>query len=196
MSAGPTKQFAELFPHSDFGDRETLDKLLPAAYEELRRVARYHLRQQRPNHTLQTTALVHEAYLRLANGKKLAIENRAHFLGIAAQLMRWILVDYERSRRTSKRGAGATQLSLEIRPAVASAPEPQVDLLQLDAALNKLAKLDAQQSKIVGELRYFAGLSIEDTAESLGISTATVKRSWSSARVWLLQEMNQGQAGS
>jgi RNA polymerase sigma factor (TIGR02999 family) len=193
LSAAPSRQIAELFLGPGNVDRKTLDEILPAMYDELRRVARYHLKQQRPNHTLQTTALVHEAYLRLARDKSLAIEDGAHFLGIAAQLMRWILVDYERRRRTSKRGAGAARLNLEDTLASAAASGPQVDLLSLDAALDKLAKLDSQQSRIV-ELRYFAGLSIEDTAEFLGISAATVKRSWSSARVWLLREMNRGEA--
>jgi RNA polymerase sigma factor (TIGR02999 family) len=175
------------------GDREALEAFLPLVYDELRRVARHHLRLQRPNHTLQTTALVHEAYLRLAHDKPLAVENRVHFLGIAAQLMRWILVDYERSRRTAKRGAGATRLTLEQGIAAEKSVTSDVDLLALDSALDKLALLDAQQSRII-ELRFFAGLSIEDTAKFLGTSPATVKRSWSSARAWLLREINRGGA--
>lgn len=166
---------------------------MPLVYDELRRLARYHLRQQRPNHTLQTTALVHEAYLRLAQEKSLHIENRAHFLGIAAQLMRWILVDYERNRRAARRGAGVTRLTLDPSVAATHPRNQDVDLLALDEALNRLAKLDSQQSQII-ELRYFAGLSIEDTSEFLGISPATVKRSWSSARAWLLREMSRGEA--
>ncbi|MGH9747664.1 MAG: ECF-type sigma factor [Candidatus Acidiferrales bacterium] len=193
MGSAPSKPFSELFLHRGAADRKELDEILPVVYDELRRLARYHLRRQRPNHTLQTTALVHEAYLRLARGKSLAIENPAHFLGIAAQLMRWILVDYERSRRTSKRGSGAAKLKIESSQASATPAAPQVDLLLLDAALDKLSKLDSQQSQIV-ELRYFGGLSIEDTAEFLGISAATVKRSWTSARVWLLREINRGEA--
>jgi RNA polymerase sigma-70 factor (ECF subfamily) len=174
-------------------DRKTLEALMPLVYEELRRLARSHLRQQRPNHTLQTTALVHEAYLRLARERGLPIESRAHFLGIAAQLMRWILVDYERNRRAAKRVAGATRVSFEDQLVPAPAGKTDVDLLSLDAALHKLAKLDAQQSRII-ELRYFAGLSIEDTSQFLGVSPATVKRSWTSARAWLLREMNGGDA--
>jgi RNA polymerase sigma factor (TIGR02999 family) len=171
------------------GDREALKGVLPLVYGELRRLARHQLRQQRPNHTIQTTALVHEVYLRLAKEKSLHAENRAHFLGIAAQLMRWILVDYERNRRAAKRGAGATCLSLD--PGIAARHEHgrDVDLLALDEALNRLSKLDRQQSQII-ELRYFAGLSIEDTSEFLGVSPATVKRSWASARAWLLREMS------
>jgi RNA polymerase sigma factor (TIGR02999 family) len=173
-------------------EHQELTSLLPLVYEELRRMARRHLRQNRPNHTLQTTALVHEAYLRLARDKGLEIKNRTHFLGIAAQLMRWILVDYERTRRAAKRGSGTIKVSLEEPMAPAQAPSNDVDLLALDAALHKLARLDGQQSRII-ELRYFAGLSIEDTAQFLAISPATVKRSWTSARAWLLREMKSTQ---
>jgi RNA polymerase sigma factor (TIGR02999 family) len=182
-----SKQVSELLVHWGKGDRKALEAILPLVYEELRRIARYHLRQQRPNHTLQTTAVVHEAYLRLAEQKSLHVENRAHFLGIAAQLMRWILVDYERNRRASKRGAGLTRITLD--QSIAS-PQRDVDLLALDEALDRLANLDSQQSQII-ELRYFGGLSIKDTSEFLGISPATVKRSWASARAWLLREMSQ-----
>ena len=174
------------------GDRAALEAVLPLVYEELRRLARYYLRQQRPNHTLQTTALVHEAYLKLSQEKSLRVENRNHFLGIAAQLMRWILVDYERNRRAAKRGAGATRVALD--PSIVAHSQKQgVDLLALHEALDKLAKLDRQQSQIV-ELRYFGGLSIEDASEFLGISPATVKRGWASARAWLLREMSRGEA--
>lgn len=193
MGPASSQQLSEILLHFGKGDRKALEAILPLVYNELRRLAHYHLRQQRPNHTLQTTALVHEAYLRLAQEKSLEVENRAHFLGIAVQLMRWILVDYERKRRAAKRGAGVTRLTLD--PSVA-APHPQnqdVDLLALDEALNRLAKLDSQQSQII-ELRYFGGLSIEDTSEFLGISPATVKRSWASARAWLLREMSRGDA--
>jgi len=182
----------ELLLHWGNGDRKALEAILPLVYNELRRLARYHLQQQRPNHTLQTTALVHEAYLRLAEEKFLQVKDRGHFLGIAAQLMRWILVDYERNRRAAKRGAGALHLTLD--PSVAARSQDRdVDLLALDEALNRLAKLDRQQSQIV-ELRYFGGLTIEDTSEFLGISPATVKRSWASACAWLLREMSRGEA--
>lgn len=180
-----SKQVSDLLLHWGNGDRKALEAILPLVYNELRRLARSHLRQQRPNHTLQTTALVHEAYLRLASEKSVHAENRAHFLGIAAQLMRWILVDYERKRRAAKRGAGLTRLTLDQNVA---SPQRDVDVLALDEALDRLAKLDSQQSQII-ELRYFGGLSIEDTSEFLGISPATVKRSWASARAWLLREM-------
>lgn len=193
MDPTPSSQIGELFLSWGKVDGGTLNEILPLIYDELRRLARYHLRQQRPNHTLQTTALVHEAYLRLARERSVVVANRNHFLGVAGQLMRWILVDYERKRRTAKRGAGMPRLSLDESTAYGLPGATQVDLLELDSALDKLAKLDEQQSRII-ELRYFAGFSIEDTAEFLGISPATVKRSWSSARAWLLQEMKRGEA--
>ena len=192
MGADPSQQVSELLIHLGNGDRKALEAILPLVYNDLRRLARYRLEQQRPNHTLQTTALVHEAYLRLAEEKSLQAKDRSHFLGIAAQLMRWILVDYERNRRAAKRGAGATRLTLHPSVAAGSGGV-DVDLLALDQALDRLAKLDRQQSQIV-ELRYFGGLSIEDTSEFLGVSPATVKRSWSSARAWLLREMSGGEA--
>lgn len=192
MTPEPASPVSELLLHWGNGDRKALEAILPLVYNELRRLARYHLQQQRPNHTLQTTALVHEAYLRLAKEKSVQAKDRGHFLGIAAQLMRWILVDYERSRRAAKRGAGATRLTLDTSVVARSQPQ-DVDLLALDEALNRLAKLDRQQSQII-ELRYFAGLSVEDTSEFLGISPATVKRSWASARAWLLREMSRGEA--
>lgn len=183
----------ELLLHWGNGDRKALEKILPLVYNELRRMARYHLQHQRPNHTLQTTALVHEAYLRLAEEKSLHVKDRGHFLGIAAQLMRWILVDYERNRRAAKRQGGATRLTLDSSMAQRPAQSTDVDLLALNEALDRLAKLDPQQSRIV-ELRYFGGLTIEDTSEFLGVSPATVKRSWASARAWLHREMSRGEA--
>lgn len=188
MGSAPSKQISDVLLHWGKGDQKALEAMLPLVYDELRRLARYHLRQQRPNHTLQTTALVHEAYLRLAGEKSFHVENRAHFLGIAAQLMRWILVDYERNRRAAKRGAGVTRITLD--QSIAS-PRSEVDLLALDEALDKLTKLDSQQGQII-ELRYFGGLSIADTSDFMGISAATVKRSWASARAWLLREMGRG----
>jgi len=188
VDAPSSKRITEILLRSKSGDPNALEAILPLVYKELQKLAHYHLRQQRPNHTLQTTALVHEAYLRLAQEKSLAAENRSHLLSIAAQLMRWILVDYERGRRAEKRGAGATRLALDGNLDAARASNPQVDLLALDEALDRLAKLDPQQGEII-ELRYFGGLSIEDTAKVLGISPATVKRSWASARAWLLREM-------
>lgn len=193
MSPEPPSRVSELLLEWGHGDPDALKGILPLVYDELRRLARHHLRRQRPNHTLQTTGLVHEAYLRLADEKSLNVKDRAHFLGIAAQLMRWILVDYERHRRAAKRGAGGTLLTLDPSIAPGPAQSKDVDLLALDEALDRLAKLDSQQGRIV-ELRYFGGLSIEETAQFLGISPATVKRSWASARTWLVREMRRGEA--
>jgi len=188
MTPEASSPVSELLLDWGNGDREALKAILPLVYEELRRVARQHLRQERPNHTLQTTALVHEAYLRLAEEQSLHVKNRAHFLGIAAQLMRWILVDYERSRRTAKRGAGVTPMTLDSSAAKGQASAGDIDLLALNDALDRLAKLNSQQSRIV-ELRYFGGLTVEDISEFLGISPTTVNRSWSSARAWLRREL-------
>lgn len=191
MTPEPASPVSELLLDWGNGDRDALKAVLPLVYDELRRLARYHLRQQRSNHTLQTTGLVHEAFLRLAGESSLRVKNRAHFLGIAAQLMRWILVDYERNRCAIKRGAGATRLTLDPSLCEARSEGENVDLLTLNEALDRLRRLDSQQSRIV-ELRYFGGLTIEDTSEFLGISPATVKRSWSSARAWLLREISRG----
>lgn len=191
MTPEPASPVSELLLDWGNGDRDALKAVLPLVYDELRRLARYHLRQQRSNHTLQTTGLVHEAFLRLAGESSLRVKNRAHFLGIAAQLMRWILVDYERNRCAIKRGAGATRLTLDPSLCEARSEGENIDLLTLNEALDRLRRLDSQQSRIV-ELRYFGGLTIEDTSEFLGISPATVKRSWSSARAWLLREISRG----
>jgi RNA polymerase sigma factor (TIGR02999 family) len=176
------------------GDRQALEKIVPAVYGELRRIARLNLRGRRAGQTLQTTALIHEAYLRLAADKKINVQSRDHFFGIAAQLMRWILVDHERSRCAAKRGDGVVCLSLGPEHlAECQVDENDVNVLALDQALHRLAALDAQQSQII-ELRYFGGLSIEDTSQFLGVSPATVKRDWASARVWLLRELRQDAA--
>jgi RNA polymerase sigma factor (TIGR02999 family) len=160
--------------------------LIPLVYGELRQIAGRRLRGQRPDHTLQTTELVHEAYLRLAGQDPPDLQNRAHFFGVAAQLMRQILVDHARSRNAAKRGAGACKVTLD--QAVLQAEEDGVDVIKLDDALKGLAKLDPRQSRIV-DLRFFGGLSIEDTAKVLGISSATVKREWATARAWLYREL-------
>ena len=159
-------------------------------YQELRRIAQHHLRQERPDHTLQSTALVHEAYLRLVRQAPAEVENRAHFLAVASRLMRQILVDHARGHRAAKRGGG---LKLELQDAMAEQKAQNVDLIALDNALNELARLDPQQSQIV-EMRFFGGLSIEDTAEVIGVSRTTVKREWATARAWLLREMNRKEA--
>lgn len=173
------------------GDEDGLRALFPVVYNELRRVAHYHLKNERPSHTLQSTALVHEAYLRLAKQGGANIENREHLLAICALLMRQILVDYARQHCTAKRGGGEKQTLLE---GMALALGRSVDLVALDAVLDSLAKLDPQQSRIV-ELRFFGGLSIEETAQVLEISPATVKRDWSVAKAWLAREMRRGRGG-
>jgi RNA polymerase sigma factor (TIGR02999 family) len=169
------------------GDEEGLRALFPVVYNELRRVAHYHLQKERPDHTLQSMALVHEAYLRLIKQGGAKIENREHFLAICALLMRQILVEYARKHRAAKRGGGEKETLLE---GMALARGRSLDLLALDAALNSLARLDAQQSRVV-ELRFFGGLSIEETARVMEISPATVKRDWATARLWLHHEMSQ-----
>ncbi|HTW24932.1 MAG TPA: ECF-type sigma factor [Candidatus Baltobacteraceae bacterium] len=171
------------------GDPNARDELIPFVYNELRRLARHRLRQERADHTLESAALVNEAYLRLARQDAPQWQNRAHFFGVAAQLMRHILVDHARNRRAAKRGAGAPRLALE--PELAPAHERSVDFIALDDALGKLAALDAQQVRLI-ELRIFAGLSIEDTAVVLRISPATVKREWVTARAWLRRELRRG----
>jgi RNA polymerase sigma factor (TIGR02999 family) len=169
------------------GDQHALEQLVPLVYGELRRLAQAYLRRERPDHTLQSTALVHEAFLRLVNQRSVHWKNRAHFFGIAAQLIRRILVDHARAHQADKRGAGAFKLSLD--EAIGVARKQDLDLVALDDALHKLARLDPQQGRIV-ELRFFTGLSIEETAEVIGVSPATVKREWSTARAWLYRDLS------
>jgi RNA polymerase sigma factor (TIGR02999 family) len=168
------------------GDQAALDKLTPFVYEELHRLARHYMRRERPGHTLQTSALVNEAYLRLVD-QSVPWQNRAHFFGIAARLMRQILVDHARAHNYAKRGAGAQKVSLDQAADLAQARA--TDLVALDDALNGLADMDPQQSRIV-ELRFFGGLTIEETAEVVGLSHATIEREWTAARAWLRREMS------
>jgi len=182
----PSSPVTQLLVRWRDGDREALEALMPLVYDELRRLAHHYLRQERNDHTLQSTALVHEAYLRLAGQNPPQWQNRAHFFGIAAHIMRQILVEYARGRSAAKRGGSACRLTLD--EAVALPQQMDVDVVELDKALTGLAELDAQQSRIV-ELRFFAGLTIEDTSEVLGISPATVKRDWVTARAWLYRAM-------
>ena len=168
------------------GDQEALDSLMPLVYEELRRLAHHYMRSERPGHTLQTTALVNEAYLRLINVKDVGWQGRAHFFAISAQLMRRILVDFARSRHYAKRGGGAQRVSLDEGLAVSDGSYE--DVLALDEALNSLASVDARKSQVV-ELRFFGGLSLEETAEALQVSIDTVKRDWRFAKLWLLREL-------
>jgi RNA polymerase sigma factor (TIGR02999 family) len=170
------------------GKAEVMDELLPHVYAELHRQAAAFLRHERANHTLQTTALVHEAYLKLVDQDRVEWQNRNHFFAIAAQAMRRILVDYAKKRHREKRGGSNEDLSLE-EALLAAADETNVDLIALDQALSRLAKLDPQQEKIV-ELRYFAGLSLEEAASALDISRATAARDWQVAKAWLHREMS------
>lgn len=169
------------------GDARALDNLLPLVYEELHRQAARYLRRERRDHTLQATALIHEAYLKLIDQRDVQWASRTHFYAIAAQAMRRILVDYARTKHRDKRGGDALKLSLSEATAVA-VKEKSVDLIALDEALDKLATRDAQQARIV-ELRYFSGLSLEETAEAMHISRATVARDWTMAKAWLLREL-------
>ncbi len=169
------------------GDKEALDKLVPLVYDELRRQAARYLRHERVGHTLQTTALIHEAYLRLVDQKNVHWQNRAHFFGIAAQMMRRILVDHARTKKRAKRGGSDVRVSLS--DATLKTPGQNLDIVALDEALERLAEIDEQQSRIV-ELRFFSGLTVEETAEVLSISTATVKRDWSMAKAWLHREIS------
>ena len=175
------------------GDQDALTRLMPLIYNELRRLATFHLRRERPDHTLQTTALVHEAYLRLVDQTDAHWKGRDHFLAVAAQAMRRILVDYARRHKAVKRGGPLPRLSLE--EAVAVSEEQSDNLLLIDRLLTRLEAIDPQEARII-ELRFFAGLSVEETASAMGVSPTTVKREWSVARKWLAREMGRASAGS
>jgi RNA polymerase sigma factor (TIGR02999 family) len=169
------------------GNTRALDDLMPLVYEELRRQASRFLRKERAGHTLQTTALIHEAYLKLIDQKAVAWQNRAHFFAIASVAMRRILVDYARERNREKRGGAAENLPLDEALQISS-KEKSLDLVALDEALTRLAEFDERQARIV-ELRYFSGLDNDETAEVLGVSNATVRRDWNFAKAWLRQEI-------
>lgn len=175
-------EVTQLLKKAQSGDRESLDRLLPVIYDELRRVAANQLRRERADHTLQATALVHEAYLRLLEQRDVDWQNRAHFFSIAAEMMRRILVNYALQRGSQKRGLGAARLSLD--EAISLSDEKDFDLVALDDALKQLAEYDETQARIV-ELRFFGGLTIEETAEVLNVSDSTVKREWRMAKAWL-----------
>jgi len=182
MSSSSRNEVTGLLLDWGKGDKAALDKLMPLVYEELRRLAHYHMGRERPGHTLQTTALVNEAYLRLVDQRDVQWQNRAHFFGIASQMMRRILVDHARSRRYAKRGGGARQVSLD--EAATLSLERAADVIALDDALTALADIDQRKTNIV-EMRFFGGLSIEETAEVLGVSPGTVMRDWTLAKAWL-----------
>ena len=186
MASGSAPDVTQLLVNWSQGDQGALEQLMPLVYGELRRLASSYLRRERSNHTLQSTALVHEAFMRLVNQQDVQWRNRAHFYAIAAQMIRRILVDYARSQHAEKRGSGAVKLALD--DAMAVPQQADMDLLGLNDALDRLAELDARQSRIV-ELRFFAGLSIEETAEVMHLSPASIKREWNTARAWLFREM-------
>jgi RNA polymerase sigma-70 factor, ECF subfamily len=169
------------------GDESALEKLVPLVYDQLRLAARRYMAGERPGHTLQTTALINETYLRLVNVRQVKWQNRAHFFAICAQLMRRILVDFARSRGYQKRGGDATQVDFD--EALIVSPEPGANLVALDAALQRLAEVDDRKSRVV-ELRFFGGLSVKETAEVLKVSVDTVMRDWKLAKVWLLRELS------
>ncbi len=181
----PTESVSELLAQWRAGDEESLQRLIPVVYHELRRLAHFYLRRERPDHTLQTTALVHEAYLSLTRQQPIAFENRSHFFAVCARLMREVLVQYARRRNAAKRDGGY-RIDLDD---VAGLDRSGVDLIALDDALKALERLDPKQAQIV-ELRFFGGLSIEETSQALGISPATVKRHWATARLWLQKQLD------
>ncbi len=170
------------------GDQAAADKLMPLVYEELRRLAHQYMRREKPGHTLQTSALVNEAYVRLVDQAKIQWEGRAHFFGIAARLMRQILVDQARRKNFAKRGGGAIRVSLDSTDAIAQ--QQSANVMALDEALKTLEQTDPRKSRIV-ELRFFGGMSIEETAEALKVSPGTVMREWTFARAWLRNQMSQ-----
>jgi RNA polymerase sigma factor (TIGR02999 family) len=191
MSPEPAADVTQLLVSWNMGNQAALDELMPLVYGELHRLASAHLRRERPDHTLQSTALVHEAFMKLVNQREVEWRNRAHFYGIAAQMIRRILVDYARSHHAEKRGSGAVKLALD--EALAVPQKTDLDLLELNDALEHLAEMDPRQNRIV-ELRFFAGLSIDETAEVMQLSPATIKREWNSARAWLFRELSRGLA--
>ena len=187
MDSRPSSVVTQLLNNWREGDRKALDALLPLVYDELHRLAHFQLRKERPDHTLQSAALVHEAYLRLAGGTAPQWESRSHFFGIAAQLMRQILVDYARRHGAAKRGGSVCKVSLE--DAMVAAKKIDLDVVALDDALQALAAIDARQARVV-ELRFFSGLSLDEISTVMEIAPATVQRDWTAARAWLHREMS------
>ena len=174
------------------GDADALDRLMPLVYDELRRMATRHLARETPGNTLQSTALVHEAFLKLVDQREVQWQNRAHFFGLAAQMMRRILVDHARHAHRAKRGGGVTPLPIESALLVSGAPAPApIDVLALDEALSALDALDSRQARIV-ELRFFGGLTVDETAEVVGLSTSSIKREWAIAKAWLFRHISGG----
>ncbi len=187
MAGSPQEEVSLLLKAWRSGDETVVDKLVPLVYHELRRIAHRHMVREKSGNTLQTTALVNEAYLRLVDVKDVPWHDRAHFFALSAQLMRRILVDHARSRARKKRGGPAQKLSLDEALAVPARKE--ANLVELDEALTSLAAVDARKAKAV-ELRFFGGLSVEETAEALGVSVSTVMSDWKLAKAWLLRELD------
>ena len=188
MTPSPTEVSQLLLDWSN-GDKTALDRLTPLVYEELHRLAHRHMRLERPNHTLQTSALVNEAYVRLVDQRNLHWKNRTHFFSIASRLMRRILVDLARAQHRAKRGGGALQVSLDQASTVSR--DRAAELVALDEALTNLAAIDPRKSQVV-ELRFFGGLSVEETAEALGVSPISIKRDWTTAKAWLYRAIANG----
>ena len=188
MANPPFSDVTQLLNRLSSGDQNALSELIPVVYDELHRLAAFHLQRERPEHTLQTTALVNEAYVRLVDQKEVQWKNRGHFFAVAAQAMRRVLVDYARRHQALKRGSSLPKISLD--EAIAISHEDMHHVLLLDELLTRLSTIDPAESRIV-ELRFFGGLTVEETAEAMGISAATVKREWSVARAWLLREINE-----
>ena len=186
MTAVASPQVTQLLRAWSDGDERALEQLLPLVEAELRRLARTYMARERKGHTLQTTALVNEAFVRLVDARRIRWQDRGHFLGISARLMRRVLVDHARSRGYEKRGGGAQRVTLT--EALLITAEPALDLIALDRALEALAAVDARKAKVV-ELRFFGGLSVEETADVLHMSTDTIKRDWRLAKLWLLREL-------
>ena len=192
MRTHSPKEITRLLVAWGDGDQSALAELTPLVHDELHRLAHRYMGGERPGHTLQTTALVNEAYVRLIDWKNVRWQNRAHFFGVSAQLMRRILVDFARARGNGKRGGGGPRVPLDEAGNLSD--DKGADLVALDEALHSLAELDPRQSKVV-ELRFFGGLSVEEAAEVLKVSPATVRRDWSLARVWLLRELSKTETG-
>ncbi|MCM3870690.1 MAG: sigma-70 family RNA polymerase sigma factor [Pyrinomonadaceae bacterium] len=189
MTTDSPKEVSLLLSAWSDGDHAALDKLVPLVYDELHRLAHRYISRERPDNTLQTTALAHEAYLRLVDVKGVSWQNRAHFFAVAAQMMRRILVDLARARQNLKRGGGAQQVSLD--GVLVASPERDSDMLALDEALSRLAALNPRQSQVV-ELRYFGGLTDEEVGEVVKVSPRTVRSDWRLAKVWLYRELSSG----
>lgn len=189
----PGDDITELLLKWSRGDRDALDRLVPIVYDELRRMAHRYIARENRGHTLQTSALVHEAYLKLVDQSRAEWKNRAQFFGVAARIMRRILVDHARARDAWKRGKGTTRLSLDTAPTLAA--EADEDIGGLDEALTRLQSFDARQGRVV-ELRFFGGLTVEEAAEVMEVSPATIKREWALAKAWLFRELGGGGAAS